>query len=277
MVDIFNKVIGMRCARLISLSFIIFHLSFSPAGAQVGDHRSELAVGFNGGYVLSSVGFIPKVPQSQHAGLTGGLTVRYTSEKYFNSICAIVGEVNFAQIGWKENILTPKDEPVINPATGLAEAYQRTMTYVQVPVFARLGWGRERKGFQFFFQAGPQIGYLLSESTDANFDLKSPNVDDRTSIVSSEYVNSEGLQLGSGMYFMPAENKLDYGIAAGGGVELSLHKAGHLQLEARYYYGLGDIYGNSKRDYFGRSNFSNIVFKLTYLFDLKKTINSKIK
>jgi hypothetical protein len=48
-------------------------------------------------------------------------------------------------------------------------------------------------------------------------------------------------------------------------------------LEGRYYYGLGDFYGNSKRDYFGRSNFSNIIVKLTYLFDIARTKNPKIK
>jgi hypothetical protein len=48
-------------------------------------------------------------------------------------------------------------------------------------------------------------------------------------------------------------------------------------IEGRYYYGLGDIYGNSKSDYFGRSNFGQIVIKATYLFDLVRTKNDKIK
>lgn len=59
-------------------------------------------------------------------------------------------EVNFAQIGWKEEILDANDAPVINPVTGVAEQYSRTMNYVQIPIFAHLGWGREDKGFQFF-------------------------------------------------------------------------------------------------------------------------------
>ena len=33
--------------------------------AQVGDHRNDLSVGFNGGYTMSNVGFSPNVPQSQ--------------------------------------------------------------------------------------------------------------------------------------------------------------------------------------------------------------------
>ena len=262
---------------MISLSFIIYHLSFIPARAQVGDYRTDFAVGGSAGYTMSNVGFIPDVPQSMLGGFTAGLTVRYTCEKYFSSICAIVAEVNYAQIGWKEDILTPQDEPVINEATGLPEEYQCNINYIQVPVFARLGWGRERKGFQAFFQVGPQIGYYLSESSKANFDVDQPNLADRTSIVSSNYVRDDGVKVGSGIYHMPVENKVDYGIVGGLGLEFSHPKVGHFLLEGRYYYGLGNIYGDSKRDYFGRSNYSNIVVKLSYLFDILRTNNSKIK
>jgi len=240
-------------------------LACLPATAQVGEHRSELAVGVSGGYVLSNVGFATaSVPQSQHGGLIGGLTVRYTSEKYFKSICAIVGEVNLAQIGWKENILDIDDQPVVNPSTGVAERYQRDMTYLQIPVFARLGWGRERRGVQFFFQAGPQMGIFLSEKTQKTFEWYEADYSQRVSSIVAQDT-------------MAVEHKFDYGIAAGLGLELSLPKLGHIMLEGRYYYGLGDIYGNSKRDYFARSNFGNIVIKLSYLFDFKKTKNPKIK
>ena len=46
---------------------------------------------------------------------------------------------------------------------------------------------------------------------------------------------------------------------------------GHFLLEGRYYYGLGNIYGDTKRDYFARSNMGSIVIKMTYLFDIVKT------
>ena len=237
--------------------------------AQIGEYRNEFAVGFNGGVTMSSIDFMPEVPQSQLLGKTVGLSLRYTGEKYFNSICAIVAELNYAQIGWKESILTPDDEPVINRTTGLQEEYQRDMSYLQLPVFARLGWGRERRGFQFFFQVGPQFGTFLSESTKMNFDWKdrTPVYSDGTGRTSSVVAQDT----------MAVEHRIDYGIAGGLGLEFSHPRLGHFLLEGRYYYGLGDIYGNSKRDYFGRSNFSNIVVKLTYLFDIRKTKNSKIK
>lgn len=226
--------------------------------AQIGKHRNDLSIGVNGGYILSNVGFDPKINQKQHGGVTGGISFRYVCEKYFNTICAVQVEVNYAKIGWKEDILDLSDMPVINPVTGLAETYSRTMNYIQIPVFAHLGWGREQRGFQFFFQAGPQIGFFLSESEEMSFSKDNINTDDRTNKIVAQYD-------------MPVENKFDYGIAAGLGLEYSHPKVGHFQLEGRYYYGLGNIYGDSKKDYFGKSNFGNIVIKMTYLFDLMKT------
>jgi len=250
----------------ITLAFV--HIALLSCFAQIGEHRSELAFGFNGGYVLSNIGFMPEVPQDNHEGITAGLTVRYTCEKYFSSVCAIVAEMNYVQAGWKERIWTPEDLPVINATTGLPEKYEREINYLQIPVFARMGWGRERRGFQFFVQAGPQVGFLLSEKTRMNFSLDNMTPKGaktgRTSSVVAQYT-------------MPVEKKVDYGITAGLGLEFSHRKAGHFLIEGRYYYGLGDIYGNSKKDYFGRSNVNTIYIKAAYLFDIAKTNNSNIK
>jgi len=235
--------------------------------AQVGEYRTDLAVGVNAGYMMSSIGFVPEVPQKQLGGLTGGLTIRYTCEKYFKSICAIVAEVNVAQTGWKEDIMDIDNQPVYYVSdTEKANrlAYERKMTYVQVPLLARLGWGRERKGLQAFIQLGPQIGFFLNESTTSNLQ---PGLGTQTQR-SSQIVAQDT---------MAVEKKFDYGIAVGGGVEFSLPKMGHFIVEGRYYYGLGDIYKNTKSDYFGRSNFGQIVIKATYLFDIIKTKNPKIK
>ena len=76
---------------------------------------------------------------------------------------------------------------------------------------------------------------------------------------------------------MSIENKFDYGIALGLGAEYSVPKVGHFLLEARYSYGLGNIYGNSKKDYFAKSNYGQIVVKLAYLFDITRTKNVKRK
>lgn len=236
------------------------------ASAQIGEHRNDFSVGANGGYVLSSVGFTPDIPQKQHGGITGGFSYRYVCEKYFKTICSIYGEVNYSQVGWKEKILDINNAPVIISQTGEAMAYERTINYIQLPIMAHLAWGRETRGLNFFVNAGPQFGLYLSESTKTNFDVKNMPATD------NDRVNNIMAQ-----DTMAVEKKFDYGIALGLGAEYSIPKVGHFLLEARYYYGLGNIYGSSKKDYFGKSNFGQIVIKLGYLFDITRTKGVKRK
>lgn len=243
---------------------LVLAMGAGTAHAQIGQHRNDLAVGVNGGYVMSNITFDPSVSQGWHGGITGGLSARYTSEKYFSTICSIAAEINYAKIGWKEDIRDINDQPVIDPSSGLAQEYSRTINYIQIPVFAHLAWGREEQGFNFFFNAGPQVGFYLSESTSANFNVNDEiaRIHEGTSNRSNQIIEQDT---------MAVENKIDYGIAAGIGVEYSHPKVGHLLLEARYHYGLGDIYGSSKRDFFGTSRFGNIIIKAAYLFDIAKT------
>lgn len=254
----YRTMYSTRHLRAVATTAILFSVAALPAKAQIGDHRNDLSVGFNAGYMMSSIGFTPKVTQSSHGGMTFGLSMRYTCEKYFNTICSISAELNYARTGWKESIMTTDNQPVVNAKTGLAEAYQRDINYIQMPVFAHLAWGRERKGVQFFFKAGPQFGYMIGESTKTNFSFADRNTADRSNQTCAQDT-------------MAVENKFDYGIAAGLGLEYSVPRVGHFLLEGRYYYGLGNIYGDTKRDYFAKSNHSQIVVKLTYLFDITST------
>lgn len=258
--NLYNKV-----QRRVGCILLFYLLTFLPTAlcAQVGVYRNNLAIGVNGGYVMDKVSFVPSVPQKMMGGITGGLSVRYTSEKYFNSICAITAEFNYAQMGWNEDILDINNDPIyyvddVDKTNPLY--YKRRMAYLQVPLLARMGWGREEKGFQFFIQLGPQIGCFLNESTDTNIEYGRATQNQRVSTV----VAQED---------MPVEKKFDYGITGGLGLEYSHPKLGHFLVEGRYYFGLGNIYGNSKSDYFARSNHGAIVVKMSYLFDVFKTKN----
>lgn len=247
------------------LTLLVFLLLPSLATeAQIGEHRNGFAIGVNGGYAMSNVGFTPKVNQGMLGGFTGGLTMRYVSEKYFNTICSLQAEVNYVVSGWKQEIETLDGGEVINPTTGRAETYSREISYVEVPIFAHLAWGKEQKGLNFFFQAGPQMGIYLSDKVKASYPVGAENFQDRVSPVAAQES-------------MPIEKKFDYGIAAGLGMEYSHPKVGHIQVEGRYYYGLANIYGNTKRDYFSKSNLGRIVVKVAYLFDLSKKTQSKTK
>ena len=236
---------------------MFLHILLTAAQAQVGEHRNTFSIGVNAGYVLSNVGFSPSVPQRMHGGMTAGLSMRYVCEKYFSMICSVYGEVNYASVGWKQRIETAAGLPVVNE-NGNQESYSRTLNYVQIPIMAHLAWGREERGVNFFVQAGPQLGLFLSDKISKNYD--NPNVSG-DGCRGNTQVAQETKSI---------EKKFDYGIAAGLGIELSLPKAGHFILEGRYYYGLGNIYGNTKRDTFGKSNLGNIVIKAAYLFDVTR-------
>lgn len=236
------------------------------ASAQVGSHRNDFSIGFNGGYSMSQIAFVPKVPQKMLGGKTFGLTTRYVCEKYFNSICAVQAEVNYAELGWKENILSIDDEPCINTVTGLPEEYERRIRYIQIPLLAQLGFGREVSGGKFFVNLGPQFGLKLSESTKTNFEFKD-----------AFHTNPERVNSVVAQDTMSVNKNFDYGITAGLGFEYSMKRVGHILLEARYYYGLGNIFPATKADFFSRSNHNTIVFKATYLFDIIRTRNAKRK
>ena len=269
-----------RCVVRVLLFQLFTFLPLSVS-AQVGEFRKDLAVGFNGGIAMSSVAFVPTVPQTMLNGPTFGLTARYTCEKYFSSICAVVAEVNYTQMGWKEKILDLDDQPVplhTDPSQTLH--YARKINYIQVPMLARLGWGRERSGLQFFIQLGPQLGFCMSDKSETNFDVRdpafNPKIENGKYSPDYQYANKRVSHVVT-QDSLAIENKVDYGICMGAGLEFSNRHVGHFIVEGRYYYGLGNIYDNTKRDYFGRSNFGTIIAKFTYLFDIIRTKNSKIK
>jgi hypothetical protein len=143
-----------------------------------------------------------------------------------------------------------------------------------------MGWGRERKGFQGFFQVGPQVGFFLSDKSETNFDVRDPAfnpvVKDGAYVPEYKYAGIRASHVVA-QDTMAVENKVDYGIAFAAGLEFSHRKMDHFLVEGRYYYGLGNMYGSTKRDYFGSSNFGNIIVKFTYLFDIIRTKNSNIK
>lgn len=246
-----------------TFSHIILFMLLFPVmlHAQIGEHRNDFAVGFHGGVTLNTMNFMPKVNQKMYQGYQGGVMFRYTCEKYFSTICSVQAEINYAQLGWDEDIIDKNDKPVpsFNPQTGAfdgePERYKRTINYIQVPILAHLAWGKEHRGVNFFFNAGPQFGIYQSESTDTNFSMDKINFGDRSSTICAQDS-------------MAVENKLDYGIAAGLGIEAHIRHIGRFQLEGRYYYGLGNIYGDSKRDFFGTSAHGTIYIRAAYLFDL---------
>lgn len=224
--------------------------------AQVGDPRRDLAVGISGGYILNTVSFNPTVKQNMYGGLGFGFTARYTCEKYFNMLCALQFELNYSQMGWKEEF----EE---NDLRG----YERRMNYLQIPLLAHLGFGKERGGVKGFLVLGPQLNFFLNES-----DKKEGDWTKETELYQST-IGSEGStqNIRIMQHWMPTQNKFEYGLTGGLGAEFSTRSGHHFILEGRYYFALSDIFKNTKQDPYGRSANGAIVAKFSYLFDIIKT------
>lgn len=165
-------------------------------------------------------------------------------------ICGAQVELNFSQRGWDQLFEIPGEngDMVEDPT----QIYTRKMSYIDIPFLAHLAFGNER-GLQFFIHAGPQIGFLIGESEKIEgVDMNKLNDTQKA------------------VYGTKIQNKFDYGITGGGGVELRTKKAGSFIVEGRYYFALSDFYKTTKKDYFARAAHGTISIKLTYLFDLKK-------
>lgn len=238
-----------RGRHIILFAFILLLLPLACL-AQVGEPRSDFSIGFTGGCTMNRMDFQPKIKQTLKASPMIGFATRYICEKYFTAICGVQLEVQLNNLGWKELI-----------EDGSGNTYSRDWCFVEVPILMQMGWGRERRGFKFIFEAGPQLGmYLFGKEHYGGGEW---DITRRPNNVTYQYGKDP-------------DNSFDYGITAGMGLEFS-SPIGHFQLQGRYYYGLGDIFDNSKRGKFGRSANQTISAKLTYLFDIVRTKNDRIK
>jgi hypothetical protein len=225
--------------------------SFGPALAQVGEPRRDFSIGLTAGCTMNRMDFSPVIKQRSKNSPMLGFAARYVCEKYFSTVCAVEMEVLYNNLGWQEDI-----------EDGSNNTYTRDWHFIQMPILMQMGWGRERRGMKFLFEAGPQVGLFLS-GEEHKGGAGAWDISHRPNGVIYQYGKDP-------------DNRVDYGIAGGVGLEYS-SAIGHILLQGRYYYGLGDMYDNSKRGKFGRSANQTLMIKLTYLFDLVRTKNSQIK
>ena len=231
-------------ARLIVIAVVATLAVFAPSRIMAQrEYSPNFSIGARAGATLSSMSFTPEVHQSMLQGVTMGFTARYTEERFFG----LIGEINITQRGWKENFA--RDEaPEFE--------YSRTLTYVQIPLLTHIYFGSRRvKGF---FNLGPEAGFMISDKINANFDYRN-------------YQDIEGFPMGyrtNEQLNKKIENKFDYGIAGGAGIEFFINRRNSVQLEGRYYFGLGNIFNDSKRDFFAASRGWSIEITLGYMFRL---------
>lgn len=226
-----------------NLAFIVVLAIFSmlPTAIKAQTHySSNVAIGVKGGMDFSEVFFHPKVMQKVALGITGGVMFRYVEENHFG----LVAELNFAQRGWSENF---EEAPY---------HYTRTTNYIELPMLAHIFFGRRGR---FFFNAGPQVGLFLGDKASANFDPK-----DMATLPDFPYINRMNEQM-----LLKVTQKMDYGISAGLGGEFNLNKRNSLCLEARFYFGLGNIFSAKRTDTYSASNQWSIAATIGYWLRVK--------
>ncbi len=227
----------MKFPKIIIASLL--SAAFVSASAQT-HYKANVALGAKGGADMSRVFFNPGVHQEFNFGGVAGLTFRYVEENHFG----LIAEINWTQRGWKEDF---EDAPY---------SYSRTLNYIQIPVLAHIYFGRRGR---FFFNAGPEIGFFIGDSEKCNFNpYATENLPDFPN------TNRTNTQM-----TMPVSQKVDYGISAGLGGEFSINRRNSLYLEARFYYGLGNIVKSGRTDPFNASNQMSVSLCMGYWFRVK--------
>lgn len=227
----------LRCMAIAAITVVAVAGS-SDIHAQA-HYNSRVSLGVKAGADISRMFFNPSVKQDFKPGAMAGLMFRYVEESHFG----LIAEANFIQRGWKENF---EDAPF---------EYSRTLDYIQIPVLAHIYFGRRGK---FFINVGPEIGVRLSDKANSNFDVlqadKLPDFPKYHSVL---------------QYTEPVTQRVDYGICVGLGGEFSINPRNSLILEARFYYGLGNLFGSSRKDNFNGSNSMALEFTLGYWLRIK--------
>lgn len=223
---------------------LLLLLSFAlTVSAQDKQFKPEWNIGVGFGPTLSSMSFetgtyVSNLNTKNKQQFFGGVAIRYLSEKNLG----LIAELNYSQQGWEQDF---KDSPQFE--------HSHQLNYLELPILTHIYFGNK---VRFIFNLGPKISFLLSDSEKMNQRL-------------ADYLASGGFPETSPsyQYYHMAERKIDYGLMGGLGLELRTG-IGSFALEGRYTFGLGDIYNNSKADYFTRSANRVISVKLTYYVKL---------
>ncbi len=221
--------------------FLMFLMLTVLSGRSQTHYESHVHVGFHGGATLSNMSFSPKVKQKMLQNVTAGVAIRYAEERHVG----LLGEINLTRRGWKEDF---EDAPL---------EYSRIMTYIEMPIMTHIFFGSRK--FKGFINLGPQVCYMLGSSIESNFDYENPRT---VPDFPSTYRMTQQMS-------MEIKNKFDYGICAGVGMEGIIRRNHSLMLEGRFYYGLGNVFGATKKDTFSASRGISIAITLGYMFRIK--------
>lgn len=230
--------------RLIFIFLTLAVLTSDNLFAQSENFQGEFYIGAGAGPSFTRIDFLPSVPQAQKSGLSGGVAVKYISQKNLG----LVAEANYSQRGWEEEF---------DPESGFS--YNRTLNYLEIPFMTHVYFGNKTR---FIINVGPQISFLLSD----NQYMSQALADD----VEARREANPDLRIGYQYNPISEMQRVDYGLIGGMGMEIQTG-IGSFDLEGRYYFGLGDLFTSRRSEgaYFGRSAHRLIEGKLTYYIKIR--------
>lgn len=228
------------------LLFLLILLPIITVEAQ-DKFEPEWNVGVGFGPTFSNVDFVPFLganPKTKSfQQYFGGIAVRYMTEKNVG----IIAELNYSQQGWKADFEDFEDLPSTVDQTLFEQS--RSLTYLELPILTHISFGKK---VRFIVNLGPKVQFLVAQKEELSKEFADY-------IVNNAVPNNVTLH-----YNRNVENKFDYGLLLGAGMEFRTG-IGSFALEGRYYFGLGDIYKNKKNDdNFSRSANQVLSAKLTY-------------
>lgn len=180
------------------------------------------------------------------AGIRGGATWSMVS---FNPVVPQTTLPTTMHIGAQFRVVSEKYFGVVVELNYTQRGFQdklegysahRRLDYIELPFLTHITFGR--KWFRYFINAGPSISYMIYDKPI------------ETSITPQHSI--------------PIKNRFDYGIAAGMGFEFNT-RYGVYTIDARYNFGLGNIFASTAGNTFKNSSNQNITLSVAYLFPFR--------
>lgn len=223
----------LKAKGLFVLSIFIFQLSTCLAQPRL--RTPEFYVGFHGGVSASTMMFSPKV--SYMTPITKACVLGGNGGAVFryagHKYCAIQLELNYLHRGWAEG----------NDEVGY---YTRSLHYIEVPFLMHINAGSDV--CRWFFNFGPQIGYCVWDEGNRG-----------------TLVNGEGQT-----QYQEVDHPFDWGLAAGTGFSFPTPNAGVYELEFRFDFSFGGVFGTGVTDHFSMANPMDLSVNLAWLWPIKR-------
>ena len=208
--------------------------------AQPRLREREFYLGVHGGVTASSMIFRPVV--ANMTPITNACVLGGNGGLVFryagHKYCAFQMELNYVHRGWAEK-------------NAAGERYERNLHYINLPILMHLNFGS--RTCRWIFNLGPQIGYCIKDEGNKGV-----------------LVNGLGQT-----EYQPIDHPFYWGLLAGTGVSFPTARAGVYQIEARFEFSFGGVYGTSLTDYFSMASPIDLSVNFAWLWPIKKKFKIK--